>query len=118
MGQHSAEPADVEPPDVGTPPAARTADVATSIIRTGVPIGVGALLTWAATSADVVVPGNASAAVGAFAATTAAAGYYAIARLLERSTRRPWLRTVGHFMLGGVVPPVYLDAATRARILR
>lgn len=112
MGAHSAEPDDLEPVNTQT-----MSTVVTSLIRTWVPIGVGALLAWGGATAHVVIPPHASAAVGAFAATACAAAYYALARLLERSSRTA-LRTAGRYMLGGVVPPVYLDAATAARALR
>lgn len=102
---------------IAEPQPARTADVATSLIRTWVPIGAGAILAWIAASTHTVIPAHASAAVGAFAATGCAAGYYALARLLER-TRSPLARTIGRYMLGGVIPPVYLDAAQQARVLR
>lgn len=113
MGDHSL-PGDED--QVDQPPA-RMNDIATSLIRTWVPIGVGAVVAWGAASQHIIIPPDASAAVGAFAATIAAAAYYALARLLERA-RPAWLRVVGRYMLGGVVPPVYLDAATSARILR
>jgi hypothetical protein len=106
-----------EPTASGAVPPARTADVATSLIRTWVPIGVGAIITWIAASQHVVIPAHASATVGTLVTAAVASGYYALARLLERTTS-PMLRTIGRWMLGGVVPPAYLTAAQAARIMR
>jgi hypothetical protein len=99
------------------PQPARAADVLTSLIRTWVPVGVGALLTWFAASTHTGIPPRASATVGALVAAALSAGYYAIARLLERTTST-LARDIGRWMLGGAVPPLYLDAAHRARIMR
>lgn len=94
----------------------RAPDVAISLIRTWVPIVVGAVVAWVAASQHVVIPAHASAAAGALATATCASAYYGLARLLEH-TKVAALRTVGRYMLGGVVPPVYLDAVQRARVL-
>lgn len=88
------------------PERARVRDIATSLIRTWVPIGVGALATWLAATAHWVIPAGASAAVGALAAGSTAGLYYTLARAAERS-RRPWVRAIGRWMLGGQVPPEY-----------
>jgi hypothetical protein len=90
----------------------RVADIVNSLIRTWVPIGVGAALAWVATSRHIIVPPHASAAVGVFAASVCASGYYGLARALEHArgdTRRARLaRALGRWMLGGVIgPPVY-----------
>lgn len=92
----------------------RVSDLAVSLIRTWVPIGVGALLGWVATAGHVVVPPGASATAGAVAAGVCAAGYYGIARLLERTTGvKIWARAaraLGRYMLGGIVRlPVYVE---------
>lgn len=107
----------IEPEPVTGGRPARTADVSISLIRTWVPIGVGALLAWLAAATHTVIPAGASATVGTVAAALVAAAYYAVARLLERAGS-PSARTIGRYMLGGVVPPIYVDAATQARVLR
>lgn len=111
MGQHSVVPAADEPDPADDDPVdmQTTTDVVTSLIRVWVPIAVGAVVTWLASSRHIVIPADASAAAGAFAATTCAAAYYAMARFLERARQRR-VRTVGHWMLGGNVPPVYLES--------
>lgn len=95
----------------------RTADVAASLIRTWVPIGVGAIITWLAASEHVVIPAHASATVGTLVTAAVASGYYTLARLLERAAS-PAVHRVGNWMLGGVVAPAYLSAAEAARIIR
>lgn len=106
-------------PEPGPPavPPARTPDIAISIIRTWVPILVGALVAWLAASEHIAIPPHASAAAGAAATAIVAAWYYTLARLLE-SARSPAVRSVGRYMLGGVVPPVYVTAARSARIIK
>jgi hypothetical protein len=91
----------------------RVSDLAVSLIRTWVPIGVGALLGWVATAGHVVVPPGASATAGAVAAGLCAAAYYGLARLLERTAgTQVWprvARALGRYMLGGVVRvPTYV----------
>lgn len=91
----------------------RVSDLAVSLIRTWVPIGVGAALGWLATDGHLVVPPGASATVGAVAAGICAAGYYGLARALEQMTGQGLparvARTVGRWMLGGIVRvPVYV----------
>jgi len=87
------------------------ADLAVSLIRTWVPIGVGAILGWIAESRHVIVPAGASATAGTLAAGMCAAGYYALARLLEHSPGAGALtiagRTLGRIMLGGLSAPHY-----------
>lgn len=90
----------------------QVSDVAVSLIRTWVPIGVGALLAWAAAHWHIVLSDTTSASVGAAAAAVCAAGWYALARFLEKRAGDGWApvlaRTVGKWMLGGVVrQPVY-----------
>lgn len=92
----------------------RVNDIAASLIRTWVPIGVGALLTWIAAATDTVISPEMSASAGAYAAMLTAAGYYGVARLLEASRGHSRvagaMRTVGRFMLGGVAKkPSYLS---------
>lgn len=92
-------------------PPTRMPDLAASVIRTWVPIGVGAALTFAASRLRLVINPADSMTVGMFAVTAVSAGYYGLARLLEAG-RRPWLRAVGRFMLGGVVRvPRYVTEA-------
>lgn len=92
--------------------------VAASLIRTWVPIAIGALLTWVATRTGVVIDADTSATIGAFAAMAVAAGYYALARALE-SSRRDALRRIGGFMLGGVLArPAYLSPDQWERLSR
>lgn len=88
----------------------RVPDLVASLIRTWVPIGVGALLAWFAASRHVVLPAHASAALGAFAAAVCASAYYGLARWLEHA-RAGALRSVGRYMLGGVAKvPTYRAA--------
>jgi hypothetical protein len=93
----------------------RVSDVAASLIRTFVPVAVGAAVTWLALHWHIIVPADISAqAVPAIAAAITAA-YYAAARWLERRrSTGHWLRLalaaqwLGRWMLGGtVVQPVY-----------
>jgi hypothetical protein len=70
-------------------------DFITSLIRTWVPIGVGAFVTWLATNYNVVIPEDASSSlvVGAMGLITAL--YYAAARAVEKAY--PWL---GRLLVG------------------
>lgn len=72
-----------------------------SIIRTYVPLGVGALLTWLGVRFGVVVPEDASAALTAGLVALVSALYYTVARALE--ARWPWF---GVF-LGATRQPSY-----------
>lgn len=95
----------------GNEPSAPVPDVVASLIRTWVPIGVGALLAWLASERGIVIDETASTGLGTFAAAVCAAAYYAIARALEsvngdRGVRRV-ARTVGRLMLGGLGAPTY-----------
>lgn len=91
----------------------KVADLAVSLIRTWVPIGMGALLAWIAASQHLpAVPAGASATAGAVAAGLCAGGYYALARALESVTGAGLParagRGLGRVMLGGVVrTPTY-----------
>lgn len=91
-------------------------DLALSLIRTWVPIGVGSLVAWLATRGGLVLSPHASATAGVVAAGVCAAAYYAIARALEQVTGGGLIgragRALGRWMLGGVIPalsrqPVY-----------
>ncbi len=83
-------------------------DVAMSLIRTWVPIGVGGIVTWVATRTGTVIDVHTSAAVGGFAAMACASGYYALARVLENA-KNPALQAIGKYMLGGVMSkPIYM----------
>lgn len=95
-------------------------DLAVSLIRTWVPIGVGSALGWLALHGDVRVPPEHAMTLGTFAAGICAAWYYALARLLEHwsgtSVVARASRAVGRFMLGGVIralaqQPVYVPPA-------
>jgi len=101
----------------------RTADFATSVIRTWVPIGVGGVLAAVAARTHFALDAGTSATVGALAASVCSALYYALARLME--SRRGHgrvdviLRRVGTWMLGGVVrKPIYMTEAQYAELMR
>lgn len=64
-------------------------DFFTSLIRTWVPVGVGAVLTWLATNYNIVVPEDASSSLVLGAAVLVTAVYYALARAIEKAY--PWL---------------------------
>lgn len=61
-----------------------SAAVVVSLIRTVVPIGIGAVLAWVATNYNVVVPERASSTVVVLTTAAITAGYYALARLVEK----------------------------------
>jgi hypothetical protein len=79
-------------------------DFVTSLIRTWVPIGVGAFITWLATNYNIVVPDDASSSLVVGVAALVTAVYYALARALEKAY--PWL---GRLLvgLGAGKAPVY-----------
>lgn len=94
-------------------------DTFISLIRTGVPILVGSLIAWLATSRHIVVSADASAAVGVFATAICSAAYYGIARLLESVRGAGRLarvaRRIGNTMLGSAGgPPTYTEGATES----
>lgn len=94
----------------------RVSDLAVSLIRTLVPMAVGAALTWAAQRWHVVLPAGADATAGAWTAAAAAGGWYTLARYLEHRGPKP-VRWLGRFMLGGVVRvPVYVGPDQRVRV--
>lgn len=110
--------------DLETPkPPVRAADLATSLIRTWVPMAVGGILAAVAARTHFALDPGTSATVGAFAASACAAGYYMLARLLESSRGHQRidvvLRKVGTFMLGGVIrKPTYLTQEQYDQLLR
>lgn len=55
-----------------------------SLIRTYVPILVGLLLTWLASSLHVVIDPSSQAGLVALCVAVLSAGYYTLVRLLER----------------------------------
>lgn len=61
----------------------------TSLIRTWVPVGIGAFITWLATNYDVVVPEDASSSLVVGVTAVLIAIYYVVARLIEKQF--PWL---------------------------
>lgn len=72
-----------------------------SLIRTGVPILVGALLAWLASSLHVVIGPSSQAGLVSLCVAVLSAGYYALVRLLER-----WKPSLG-VLLGVPAKPVY-----------
>lgn len=84
--------------------------LAESTIRTVVPIGVGGVLAWIATHWNIVVPAHASSTFVVVATGVVTAGYYIVARVIERKFPR-----VGRVLLAlGFVraKPVYAEPAT------
>lgn len=84
-----------------------------SLIRTWVPVGVGAFITWLATNYDIVVPADASSSLVVGVAALVIAAYYAVARLVEK--RFPGL---GKILVGLGVgqAPRYPDAPAPAPV--
>lgn len=72
-----------------------------SLIRTYVPIGVGLALTWLASTLKVVIDPSSQAGLVALCVAALSAGYYLLARLLERQF--PWLGA----LLGSTAKPSY-----------
>lgn len=64
-------------------------DFILSLIRTYVPIAVGAAATWLATRLDFVLDEQTATGLVAFSVLTVSGLYYLVARWLE--TRWPWL---------------------------
>jgi hypothetical protein len=87
-----------------------------SLIRTCVPVGVGAAITWLAVHWRIVLPPGASATAGIVTSGLVIAGYYALARIVERR----WPR-VGRWMIAlnlvRAKPPVYLQQTENAKIV-
>lgn len=55
-----------------------------SVIRTWVPIAIGAVLAWVNAHWEIVLAGDASTTAIIIATAAVTAGYYALARLVER----------------------------------
>jgi hypothetical protein len=109
-------------PTPGAGDGLRVADVAAWIIRTYVPIGVVAVLGWAAVHWHLVLGQGTSATVAAYTVLGALAVYTGAARWLERrggdSTAARVARWVGRWMLGGIIrQPVYARPDERVRVL-
>jgi hypothetical protein len=81
----------------------------TSLIRTWVPVGVGMLLTWLASTLHIVIDPSSQAGLVALCVAVLSAGYYLLARLLERQF--PWLGV----LLGVAAKPVYPPSGAQAR---
>ncbi|MFC5747140.1 hypothetical protein [Actinomadura rugatobispora] len=81
-------------------------DYVVSLIRTWVPVAVGAALTWLATEAGIVLDDDTSATATAAAVAVVTAAYYAAARAIEQK----WPK-VGRIMLAlgltGARTPAY-----------
>lgn len=76
-------------------------DYFVSLIRTWIPIAVGAALTWAAANLDVVIDEESSRAAIGLCVSILTGAYYAIVRALEqRFPQVGWL-------LGTPTPPQY-----------
>lgn len=60
-------------------------DFIISLIRTWVPVGIGAFITWLATNYDIVVPADASSSLVVGVAALVIAVYYALARAVEKA---------------------------------
>lgn len=78
-----------------------------SLIRTVVPVAVGAGLTWLEVHWHLPIPAGASATVGLTAAAVTVAGYYAAARAVEHRWPRVgrWLLAAGLAAGQPVYPP-------------
>lgn len=86
-----------------------------SLIRTWVPVLVGSLITWALTHWNIVLPPDASSTLVTIVAGLVIAGYYALARALERK----WPRVGAVLLAAGLVQakPVYADPAESVRLI-
>ena len=76
-----------------------------SLIRTYVPIGVGALLAWLASTLGVVIDPSSQPGLVILAVGVLSAAYYWLARLLEK--KFPFLG----FLLGAQAKPSYSKPA-------
>ncbi len=79
-------------------------DYLLSLVRTWVPIAVGAVLSWLAVKYGVVVPEDISTELTAGLTGVVTAVYYALVRALERR----WPK-VGSLLLGSKQKPVYVE---------
>lgn len=75
-----------------------------SYIRTWIPMAVGALITWLATSHNIIVDDATSAALIAGFNGLVSAIYYGVARLLEK------VNPIFGYFLGVPKQPVYPDS--------
>lgn len=89
-----------------------THDYLTSLIRTGVPTGIGALLAWMAAEAGIVLEADSSTALTAGMVALIMGGYYALVRALE--SRWPWLGV----LLGMPAAPSYHKPVDRNTAVR
>lgn len=80
-------------------------DKIVALIRTYVPVAVGAVLTWLAARLGVGIDEQASAGLTTALVALVSAAYYAMARLLEQ--RWPWLGV----LLGAPRQPTYSKPA-------
>lgn len=78
-----------------------------SLIRTWVPIGVGSLISFLVVNYGLVVDENLTAQLAAGLTGLIIAGYYLLARLLER--KFPQLGV----LLGSTQKPVYVEAENK-----
>ena len=76
-------------------------DTVTRSIRTAVPIGVGALLTWLAATLHIVLSPSSEAALTLLATAVVSTGYYELVTLLEK-----WQPLFG-VLLGVPAKPTY-----------
>lgn len=76
-------------------------------IRTGVPIIIGTLLTWLASTLKIVVEPSSQAGLVALCVATLSAAWYALARLLEKK----W--PAAGWLLGVPDQPTYTTRAGR-----
>lgn len=90
----------------------RVSDLAKSVVRTWVPIAVGAVVAWAGTRWGIVVPDDVAGEAVIWIAGAVMAAYYYAARWLEGRTGSRWharlARWLGRWLLGGVISaPTY-----------
>jgi hypothetical protein len=78
-------------------------DLVLSYIRTYVPIGVGAALSWLAVKYGIVVDEQISTELTVGLTAVVVAGYYSLVRALE--TRWPWFGK----LLGSSKKPAYAE---------
>jgi hypothetical protein len=99
----------------------RVSDLAASLIRTGVPVVVGAVLAWLAARHDIVIDDRTSTAAMPWIVAGTIGAYYVLARWLERRRGDRWparaARWVGRWLLGGIVrQPVYAQPSQRLAV--
>lgn len=86
-----------------------------SLIRTWVPVGIGSVLAWAAVHWHIVVDPGASATAATVATALCIAGYYALARVVERR----WPRAGRWLVALNLVRsrPIYAGATEAVRLI-